>query len=221
MTRKTKRTAVVDRKATLPKLSRAERTANNARVTWMDESIPAPALAILAKLGITEQDALDRIGRTLADYRSARQYEAARLIPQERREQAQAAAAVILDLIERIPCLDPEITARMSAQRFTTHGDGFGHLWDGQALPALAEIHSLLTRAAWEIDHATPPPKRGRKRAPVANPVFLAALEVIEAHAGLGTTAARKAAQEIAAKCGINLSASTRTLQRKAAKNSQ
>lgn len=207
------------RKATLPKLTRRERKAGAAAAQWMDESIPQAAFAALAELGITDPAALGEIGRALADHRAARQFEGARLIPQERREQAQATAAVILDLIERIPCLDPEITARMNAQRFTTHGHGFAYLW-GQALPALADVHALLTHAALEMQIDTPPQKRGRKPAPAANPVFLAALEVIEAHTALRKTAARKAAQEVAAKCGINLAASARTLQRKAAKNS-
>jgi hypothetical protein len=202
----------VNRKVTLPKLTRRERKAAGALSQWMDESIPEAARTALAGLGITDPAALGEIGRALADHRAARQYEDARLIPQERREQAQATAAVILDLIERVPCLDPEIVARMNARRFETHRTGFALLW-GAALPALADIHSLLLAAAGEIDKATPPPKRGRKAA--VNPVFRAVLELLELRTELSKTIMRDHARAITLACGIKMPATDeRSLRR-------
>lgn len=201
------------RKATLPKLTRREQAAHRARFFATDDSIPEAARKALDKLGINDKGAVGKIGRALASYHADQQYAAARLDALERREQAQATAAVILDLIQRVPCLDPEITARMNAQRFTTHGDGFRHLWDGQALPALAAVHELLTRAALQMQIDTPPPKRGRKT--VVNPVFLAVLELLEARTDLGKTAMRDHARAITAACGIAMPATDeRSLRR-------
>jgi hypothetical protein len=202
------------RKATLPKLTRRELASSHARFGFEDRSIPADALKTLATLGVTDQQTLARIGSALSEYRAARDYAAARLSLKEREQQARDTAAVILDLIGRMGSLDPEVAARMTEIRFLENGDSSRELWDALALPALAEIHRLLLRAAMAIATAGPG-KRGRKPEPLADRAFTVVEEAVQKAANLGKTEARRNARDILSTCGIELPVHERSLRRR------
>lgn len=199
------------RKATLPKLTRREREASRARFGFDDCSIPAGASRALTRAGVKDAQALARIGAALGAYRWATAYAEKRLAVKEREEQARAAAAVLLDLIERIPALDPQVVALINAEHFERSGESLAGLWD-RTLPALADLHALLLSASRGIQQE--PARRGRKPNAAVNQLFAVVLEVFEA-TGAGKTKSRELAGQLLSACSIEMPETERSLRRR------